>query len=114
MCWIFLFPSALMTSPRAERERLMFCASFNRSPVASVLLVRSVKLSYDVMFHLVMIYHNMMMLFDESVLIRPMVLLVKRYVSQYVLFRLHDNLGEPSQRWRHAQTSFKYTQTQTL
>ena len=51
ICCIFLFPNALMTSPRAERDRLMFCASFKRSPVASVLLVRSIMRSYTCKCH---------------------------------------------------------------
>lgn len=34
-------PKAEMTSPKALKERLMFCASFSRSPDASVLPTRS-------------------------------------------------------------------------
>ena len=42
-CVDFLFPNALITSPNADSERLMFCASFRRSPVASVLPTRSLR-----------------------------------------------------------------------
>ena len=41
MCVAFLLPSALITSPSAERDLLMFCASFSLSPVASVFESRS-------------------------------------------------------------------------
>ncbi len=41
MCWLFPSTKALITFPSADSERLIFVASFNRSPVAPVLLCLS-------------------------------------------------------------------------
>ena len=40
-CFLSFLASAATTSPNADSDLLMFCASFRRSPVADVLLIRS-------------------------------------------------------------------------
>ena len=79
MCFDFLFPKALITSPSADKERLMFCASLSRSPVASVLLIlsepaKSIKFNDDESLPIVYLfklndsnsYHNVKFLEKED------------------------------------------------